>query len=62
MRQNLLAERFRLQVLYEDAMINGVNLVVNKGGSKLKHSGLRRHGDARLHASGHTSPAATTSI
>jgi uncharacterized protein (TIGR03435 family) len=38
MLQNLLAERFSLKVLREDATVNGFSLVVDKGGSKLKPS------------------------
>jgi uncharacterized protein (TIGR03435 family) len=38
MLQNLLAERFNLLVHHENAAINGFNLVVDRGGSKLKPS------------------------
>ena len=38
MFQNLLAERFHLLVHHEQASVNGFNLVVDKGGSKLKPS------------------------
>ena len=57
MLQNLLAERFRLQVHHEDAMANGFKLVFDKGGSKLRAAdgtgiGFRIEGSDRFQGSG----------
>jgi len=57
MLQNLLAERFSLKVHHEDATVSGFNLVVDKGGSKLKVSdvpgiGFRVMGSDRIQGSG----------
>jgi uncharacterized protein (TIGR03435 family) len=38
MLQNLLAERFKLKAHREDGTVNGFNLTVDKGGSRLKPS------------------------